>query len=195
MITCLNCDTWGDLEALNVSFNWFSALVLNVESGRLGCFEWWWLGVIYSSNHYSSCWVLIFVDGTPDSPVRTEHDTVQCPVPATSVTRWSWTLDSPAPVAHRTVRCDLTTLTVSKLLYVSNGDSHSGSWPFTKSTVARGLTGQSGDTPDSPVNFSRGALRFPESDLFVRCDNLSTRPVTGQSGAPHAGASLTCTFL
>jgi hypothetical protein len=34
--------------------------------------------------------------GTPDSPVRTGHGTVQCPVPATSVARWSRLLDSSA---------------------------------------------------------------------------------------------------
>jgi hypothetical protein len=43
-------------------------------------------------------------------------------------------------------------------------------------------------TPDSLVNFSRGALRFPESGLFVGCASLGLH--TGQSGAPQAGASL-----
>jgi hypothetical protein len=45
------------------------------------------------------------------------------------------------------------------------------------------------------MNFSRGALSFTESDLFVGRASLGTRhcPVhTGQSGAPQAGASLTC---
>jgi hypothetical protein len=44
--------------------------------------------------------------GTPDSPVRTRHCTVHCPVHVTSVARWSRLLDLSAPVAHRTVRCD-----------------------------------------------------------------------------------------
>jgi hypothetical protein len=29
----------------------FFALVLNVESEKLGWLEWWWLGGIYSPNH------------------------------------------------------------------------------------------------------------------------------------------------
>jgi hypothetical protein len=41
-------------------------------------------------------------------------------------------------------------------------------------------------SPDSSVNFSRGALCFPESSLFVGCASLGT----GQSGAPQAGVSL-----
>jgi hypothetical protein len=61
-------------------------------------------------------------------------------------------------------------------------------------TVCRGLTGQSGDTSDSPVNFSRGALSFPKSDMFVSLACLGTGhcPVhTRQSGAPQASVSLT----
>jgi hypothetical protein len=43
------------------------------------------------------------------------------------------------------------------------------------------------------VNFSRGALSFPESGLFVGRASLGTGhcPVqTGQSGVPQTGASL-----
>jgi hypothetical protein len=47
----------------------FFALVLNEESGMLGWLEWWWLGGIYSPNHYSSCWLTAVSKGTPDSPV------------------------------------------------------------------------------------------------------------------------------
>jgi hypothetical protein len=48
---------------------------------------------------------------------------------------------------------------------------------------------------DSPVDFSRGALSFLKSGLFVGSASLGTGhcPVhTEQSGAPQAGASLTC---
>ena len=63
------------------------------------------------------------VDGTPDSPVCTEHGTVHCPVPATSADRWGLErltvevfcpLAAPdSPVAHRTcpVRSDFAALT------------------------------------------------------------------------------------
>jgi hypothetical protein len=56
--------------------------------------------------------------GTPDSPVRTGHSTVHCPVCATSADRWGLeqsTVDfacpcgaPDGPVTHRTVQCDLT---------------------------------------------------------------------------------------
>jgi hypothetical protein len=47
----------------------FFALVLNVESEKFGWLEWWWLGGIYISNHYSSHWLTALLMGTPDSPV------------------------------------------------------------------------------------------------------------------------------
>jgi hypothetical protein len=55
-------------------------------------------------------------------------------------------------------------------------------------------------TPDSPVIFSYGALRFPESGLFVWHSSLGTghypcRVHTGQSGAPLASAILSCPIL
>jgi hypothetical protein len=133
--------------------------------------------------------------GTPDSPVRTGHCTIHCPLPVTSADCWDLeqstvefaypcgTLDSP-------VRPD-----VANCFWSSNATDCGGSRPLAKSTVARGLTGQSGDTTDSSVNFSRGALRFPESGLFVGCASLGAKHCsvhTAQSGAPQAGASLTC---
>jgi hypothetical protein len=45
----------------------------------------------------------------------------------------------------------------------------------TVSTSDRWLTGQSGAPPDSPVNYSRTPLRFPESSRFT----------AGQPGAPN----------
>jgi hypothetical protein len=96
----------------------FFALVLSIESGKLGLLEWWWLGGIYSLNHYSSCWLSSMSMGTPDSPVHTGHSTVQCPVRATLADRWGLELlnvevvcPCGAPdslVAHQTVWCDLT---------------------------------------------------------------------------------------
>jgi hypothetical protein len=93
------------------------ALVLNEKCRRLGWLEWWWLGGIYSPNHYSSrcCrWA--------HRTVRwyTRQGTVYCLVLAMSADRWGLeqltievpcllaTLDSPVP--HRTVRCVLTLL-------------------------------------------------------------------------------------
>jgi hypothetical protein len=73
----------------------FFALVLNEESGMLGLLEWWWLGGIYSpnhySNHYSSHWLNSVSMGTPDSPVV--HQTFVL-------------------LVHRTVQWDLSSETV-----------------------------------------------------------------------------------
>jgi hypothetical protein len=46
-------------------------LVLSVESGKLGCIEWWWLGGIYIPNHYSSRWLRFLSTGAPDIPLFT----------------------------------------------------------------------------------------------------------------------------
>jgi hypothetical protein len=46
------------------------------------------VGGIYSLNHYSSRWLGFLLTGVPDSPVRTGHCTVHCPVPAMSADRW-----------------------------------------------------------------------------------------------------------
>jgi hypothetical protein len=51
----------------------------------------------------------------------------------------------------------------------------------------RWLTGQSGAPPDSPVNYSRTLLHFPESSWFTAGQPGATDIVwctTGQSGVP-----------
>jgi hypothetical protein len=69
-------------------WNVFFALVLSVESGKLGCLEWWWLGGIYSPNHYFSRWLCSLSTSTPDNPVRIGHCIVHCPVRVMSANRW-----------------------------------------------------------------------------------------------------------
>jgi hypothetical protein len=66
------------------------ALVLNENLGKLGCLEWWWLGVFIALNHQTTVGVAA-VDGRtgqsgapPDSPVR--HRTLSG-APATSPNR------------------------------------------------------------------------------------------------------------
>jgi hypothetical protein len=74
------------IECFDCVFGVFAfALVLNEKCRRLGWLEWWWLGGIYSPNHYSSCccrWA--------HQTIRwcTGRGTVHCPVHATSVDRW-----------------------------------------------------------------------------------------------------------
>jgi hypothetical protein len=78
-----------------------------VESGKLDALKGGGWVVFIAPTTILAIGSSFLSTGTPDSPVRTGHGTIQCPVHAMSVARWSRPLDSPAPVAHRTVRCDL----------------------------------------------------------------------------------------
>jgi hypothetical protein len=127
----------------------------------------------------------------------TGHPIVHCPVPATSPNCGGLeqsTVEFACPygapdslLAHRTVRCDLTSLTISELLTFLTRSSRAevDHWRRTHRTVWC--------TPDNMVNFSRGALHFPESGQFVGRSSLGTRHFPlhiGQSNAPQAGAIL-----
>jgi hypothetical protein len=61
------------------------ALVLNEKVGKLGWLEWWWLGGIYSPNHYS-----IHCCRWAHRTIRwcNGHCIVHCPVRATSAGHW-----------------------------------------------------------------------------------------------------------
>jgi hypothetical protein len=49
-----------------------------VECCKLGCWEWWWLGGIYSPQPPHSRWGGCLSKGAPDSPVRQpRHPTVR----------------------------------------------------------------------------------------------------------------------
>jgi hypothetical protein len=90
-------------------------------------------------------------------------------------------------VEHRTVRCRL--VLVGKI-HVALADHAVDRW---LSVRLAHLTVRC--TLDSPMNFSRGTLSFSLEQLVGRGTSLGTGhcPVhTRQSGAPQAGASLTC---
>jgi hypothetical protein len=60
-----------------------------------------------------------------------------------------------------------------------------------KESLLRWHTGQSGASPDSPVNYSGAASHFPEGEEFsVEFPSASNTVQwhTGQSGAPDQGA-------
>jgi hypothetical protein len=61
--------------------------------------------------------------------------------------------------AHRTVRCPQPT--------VGAGHASPADCATDRSSGGRWLTGQSGAPPDSPVNYSRTPIKFPESGLFA----------------------------
>ena len=119
---------------------------------------------VYSPHHNYSRWTessSFLSTCAPESLVHTRHDTVHCPVPATSADCWvciSRPLDPPALVAHRTVFCDLTPLSYSR---PSDVCSRGGSRLLVKFIVGRGLTRQCGELwPRSAEFFPRAACSW-----------------------------------
>jgi hypothetical protein len=54
------------------------ALVLNAMAEKLGCLEWWWLGVFIAPTTKPTVGVGLLSMGAPDSPVRQpRHPTVR----------------------------------------------------------------------------------------------------------------------
>jgi hypothetical protein len=104
--------------------------------------------------------------GTPDSPVRTRHSTVHCLVRATSADRWGlelFTIEVVCPYGapDSPVRPD-----VAYCLLTSDASDYGAvdrSQPLAESTVAPWAHRTVQCTPDSPMNFSGRALRFPRS--------------------------------
>jgi hypothetical protein len=47
-------------------WNELFALLLSVESGKLGCFEWWWLGVFIAPTTILAVGCSFLSTGTPD---------------------------------------------------------------------------------------------------------------------------------
>jgi hypothetical protein len=55
--------TWGGVDSIELCLRVNAlALVLNVKCWRLGCLEWWWLGVFIALNHHIPLGVAV-VDG------------------------------------------------------------------------------------------------------------------------------------
>jgi hypothetical protein len=85
-------------------------LVLNVEFRKLGCLEWWWLGVLIAPTTIPA----VAVDGhtgqsggAPDMALFT----VRCmPRQQTVGVQSGWPLKSFVLLRHRTVRCVLASL-------------------------------------------------------------------------------------
>jgi hypothetical protein len=127
------------------------------------------VGGIYSPNHQNSRWGGLLSMGAPDSPVRTGHCPVRQPRHPTvrvltvstvgALTTWGTRqllfsvrcasgacFDSCAHCSH----------TVHAFAYDRCADSRCSAW----------CTGQSGDPPYSPVNYSGAALQKPEGEEF-----------------------------
>jgi hypothetical protein len=171
------------------------------------------VGGIYSPNHQRSRWWRLLSHGAPDSPVR--HRTLSG-VPATSPGRWvlsvrasdSWATGQSggAPdslVEHRTVTVHCPVRLLAPVLTSARAGAHCSTFivladdrwrcvavtPLAHRPV-RCYTGQSGATPDSPVNYSGAAPRISEGGKFgVRFPGApdTVRWHIGQSSAPDQG--------
>jgi hypothetical protein len=154
------------------------ALVLNVIFRKLGCLMLWWLGVFIAPNHQGSrwggCWRWAHRTGIVRYPMR-RHVTQPlgfwsswplAPLSSCGTGQSGGAPDSTVPLwlaalTSTTVLCCnvlLSELTIAR-------------WR----AVARWLTGQFVVTPDSPVNYSRVRLRFPESGYMAPIRPWCTR--------------------
>jgi hypothetical protein len=132
------------IECFDCVFGVFSfALVLNVKFWKLGWLEWWWLGGIYSPNHYSSrcCrWT------HRTERWCTKHYTIHCSVRATSADYWGLErliveVLCPLATPDSSVRSDFAVLTSTlSTVHCSSQSTIGHSWP-----LLRWLTGQSGE--------------------------------------------------
>jgi hypothetical protein len=163
----------------------YFALVLSIESGKLGWLEWWWLGGIYSPTNIlavgcSVCrWAHRTVLCAPDT-------TIHCPVCATSADCWGLELLSvefvypfgapDSPVRPDVVDCLLT----SDALDCSAVDR---SRPLAKLTVALWahrtvrwfLVEERFDSPRAPSSWSAPAWA-PDSPVRHRLVQICFAP-------------------
>jgi hypothetical protein len=153
---------------------------------------------IYSPNHQNMAVGSVLSHGAPDSLVC--HRTLSG-APATSADRWGSTvgaltcgvsgLSSGAPDRS----CRLSGASTARALTLARTVAH---LLRLQSTVAREVAVAplahrtlSGDSPDSPVNYSGAPSDFPEGSEFIfECPGAldTVRWHTGQSGAPDQGA-------
>jgi hypothetical protein len=152
----------------------------------LGCLDWWWLGVFYSPNHQNSRWGGLLSMGAPDTVRYANHVTQPLGF-------WRfrplelWHLGAPdRPLAHRTgtVHCPVRLLA---LLWLCANCPRTVQLSVDRCVGEPLLcchTGQSGDPPDSPVNYSGARPQKPEGEEF----EVDPPWCTGQSGAPDQGS-------
>jgi hypothetical protein len=153
---------------------------------------------IYSPNHHKVAVGSVLSHGAPDSPVR--HRTLSS-APVTSASRWGSTvgaltcrasgLSGGAPDRS----CRLSGAPPARALTLAHTVAH---LMRLQTTVAREVAVAplahrtlSGDSPDSPVNYSGAPSQFPEGEEFsLECPGApdTVRWHTGQSGAPDQGA-------
>jgi hypothetical protein len=141
-----------------------------------------WLGGIYSPQPLPSRWQRLLAMGAPDSSVHHQTTTVHCPVRATSaqplrfgaVDRWR-RLSSSSTGQSGTLWLLHSDFCVSLFTTVA---LH-GRPLARREPLLRWFTGQSGGTPDSPVNYSGARLQNSREWLVWRAPGLVHRTLSG----------------
>jgi hypothetical protein len=154
---------WEDWRLRMCLWSVLFALVLSVEGGKLGCLEWWWLGVFIASTTILAVgWVLC----------RQAHRTLHCSLSGAchvsrplgfeqSIVDFVCPCGAPDnPVLPDVADCLWRFEPVAFTWQSTVGEDDCCSWAHR--TVRC--------TPDSPMIFSHEALRILESGQFVeRC--------------------------
>jgi hypothetical protein len=145
------------------------------------------VGGIYSPKHQSVRWGRLLSKGAPDSPVRQpRHPTVRVR-PLELLTAGP----SDSPVVHLTVTVHCPVRLLAPALTLRALFTHCSLLQTTVGAVSRCSawhTGQSGATPDSPMNYTGVAPRKPEAEQFRV--NLPGAPDTvrcARPGQPSVG--------
>jgi hypothetical protein len=129
------------------------ALVLNAICWKLGCLEWWWLGVFIA----------------PTTKTAVGEGYYRCPTVRVmtvstvgALTAWASGQSGVAPDSH----CSLSGAPSSAALTLRELSAHCSLFrrPF-ESTVALGSRCSAG-TPDSPVNYSGARPQKPKGEEF-----------------------------
>jgi hypothetical protein len=141
----------------------------------LGWLKWRWLGVFIALNHQNNRWGWLLLMGAPDSPMhQPRHPTVRVLTQSTVRALTSGGTGQ----ALFSVWCafDICFDFCRELLRCQG---HCAVDRCFKEPLLRCHTGQSGGTPESPVNYSGATPEKPEGEEF----GLVRSWCTGQSGA------------
>jgi hypothetical protein len=155
------------------------------------------VGDIYSPNHQNSHWGGLLSMGAPDSPVRQpRHPTVRVLMVSTvgALTAWATGQSGVAPDS----RCSLSATPSGAALTLRELSAHCSRCQSTVGVdhcaggpLLRWHTGQSGDPPDSPVNYSGTRPQKPESEEF----EVDPPWCTGHCPVVRVHFGFFCSFL
>jgi hypothetical protein len=161
---------------------------LNVLAEKLGCLEVWWLGVFIAPT------TKVVVGAPPDTVRCASHVTQPLGFDHWSSDKWGhWTVQWCTGQSLFTVWCAFCACSDSARA-VRALFTHCSLLQTTVGAVSRCSawhTGQSGATPDSPMNYSGVAPQIPEAselELIHPGAPDTVRWCTGQSGAPDHGS-------